>query len=60
MIETILKRDGNKQKFESYKIEDAIKKAFKSVNTIRDLSVEELANLIGKDKAEKVHAYFHS
>ena len=33
MIETILKRDGNKQKFESYKIEDAIKKAFKSVNT---------------------------
>src|SRR6218665_3571961 len=39
MIETILKRDGNKQKFESYKIEDAIKKAFKSVNTKYDISI---------------------
>jgi len=33
MVEEILKRDGKKEKFESYKIEDAIKKAFKSVNT---------------------------
>ena len=31
MIIEILKRDGSKQKFESYKIKDAIKKAFKSV-----------------------------
>jgi len=34
MIEEILKRDGIKQKFEAYKIEDVIKKAFKSVNVI--------------------------
>ena len=32
MIENILKRDGSKQKFEAFKIEDAIKKAFESVN----------------------------
>ncbi len=31
MIEQIIKRDGNKQHFQAYKIEDAIKKAFKSV-----------------------------
>ncbi|MAD42442.1 MAG: ribonucleoside triphosphate reductase [Arcobacter sp.] len=34
MIEEILKRDGVKQKFETYKIEDVIKKAFKSVNVV--------------------------
>ncbi|MBU0923937.1 ribonucleoside triphosphate reductase [bacterium] len=39
MIESILKRDGTKQKFESYKIEDAIKKAFKSVNIQYDISI---------------------
>lgn len=33
MVEEILKRDGKKEKFESFKIEDVIKKAFKSVNT---------------------------
>ena len=33
MIEEILKRDGTKEKFESFKIEDVIKKAFKSVHT---------------------------
>lgn len=33
MVEEILKRDGKKKKFESFKIEDVIKKAFKSVNT---------------------------
>lgn len=32
MVEEILKRDGKKKKFESFKIEDVIKKAFKSVN----------------------------
>ncbi len=35
----ILKRDGKKEKFEAFKIEDAIKKAFKSVNTIYDKSI---------------------
>ena len=39
MIESILKRDGTKQKFESFKIEDAIKKAFKSVNIPYDISI---------------------
>ena len=34
MIEEILKRDGVKQKFEPYKIEDVIKKAFQSVNVV--------------------------
>ncbi len=32
MIKQILKRDGSKKAFEKYKIEDAIKKAFRSVN----------------------------
>ncbi|MFA9374135.1 MAG: ribonucleoside triphosphate reductase [Poseidonibacter sp.] len=36
MIIEILKRDGSKQEFESYKIKDAIKKAFKSVETQYD------------------------
>ncbi|WP_418180662.1 ribonucleoside triphosphate reductase [Aliarcobacter lanthieri] len=36
MIDYILKRDGSKQKFEAFKIEDAIKKAFKSVNITYD------------------------
>ena len=39
MIESILKRDGTKQIFESFKIEDAIKKAFKSVNIQYDISI---------------------
>ena len=39
MIVDILKRDGTKQKFESFKIEDAIKKGFKSVNVKYDISV---------------------
>jgi ribonucleoside-triphosphate reductase len=39
MIESILKRDGSKQIFESFKIEDAIKKAFKSVNIQYDISI---------------------
>ena len=39
MIESILKRDGTTQKFTSYKIEDAIKKAFKSVHTVYDASI---------------------
>ncbi|MFK2821676.1 ribonucleoside triphosphate reductase [Arcobacter sp. YIC-80] len=39
MIEEILKRDGKKEKFESFKIEDVIKKAFKSVNTKYDQTI---------------------
>ncbi|QKF73396.1 anaerobic ribonucleoside triphosphate reductase [Aliarcobacter faecis] len=35
----ILKRDGKKEKFEAFKIEDAIKKAFKSVNVKYDKSI---------------------
>src|SRR5574344_242152 len=35
----ILKRDGKKEKFEAFKIEDAIKKAFKSVNIKYDKSI---------------------
>jgi ribonucleoside-triphosphate reductase len=46
MITKILKRDGNTQEFQAYKIEDAIKKAFKSENTIYDSSVYE--NVIKK------------
>ena len=39
MQKKILKRDGTEQLFESFKIEDAIKKAFKSVNVQYDVSV---------------------
>lgn len=36
MLSEILKRDGKIEKFYSFKIEDAIKKAFKSQNTTYD------------------------
>ncbi|MBT3280596.1 MAG: ribonucleoside triphosphate reductase [Campylobacteraceae bacterium] len=39
MITEILKRDGEYKKFQSFKIEDAIKKAFKSSHTTYDPSV---------------------
>ncbi|MDX4027629.1 ribonucleoside triphosphate reductase [Aliarcobacter skirrowii] len=39
MIEYIIKRDGKKVNFEAFKIEDAIKKAFKSVNISYDKSI---------------------
>lgn len=39
MVETILKRDGTQKEFLSFKIEDAIKKAFKSQNITYDSSV---------------------
>ncbi len=39
MIKQILKRDGSCQDFYDYKIEDAIKKAFKSENTIYDVKI---------------------
>lgn len=39
MVETILKRDGTQKEFLSFKIEDAIKKAFKSQNITYDSAV---------------------
>jgi ribonucleoside-triphosphate reductase len=39
MLETILKRDGTSQEFTPYKIEDAIKKAFKSESTPYDNAI---------------------
>jgi len=39
MVEFILKRDGSYKEFFSYKIEDAIKKAFKSENVVYDASI---------------------
>ncbi|QKF77646.1 ribonucleoside triphosphate reductase [Arcobacter defluvii] len=54
MIVDILKRDGTKQKFESYKIEDAIKKAFKSVNNKYDISV--FFNVLFELKCKRVVA----
>ncbi len=39
MLEQILKRNGQSEEFAPYKIEDAIKKAFKSENTSYDTSV---------------------
>ena len=46
MFTKILKRDGNTQEFQAYKIEDAIKKSFKSENITYDSSVYE--NVIKK------------
>lgn len=46
MFTKILKRDGNTQDFQAYKIEDAIRKAFKSENVTYDSSVYE--NVIKK------------
>ena len=54
MIVDILKRDGSKQSFESYKIEDAIKKAFKSVNIKYDISV--FFNVLFELKCKRVVA----
>ncbi|MCT7634266.1 ribonucleoside triphosphate reductase [Aliarcobacter butzleri] len=54
MIVNILKRDGSKQSFESYKIEDAIKKAFKSVNIKYDISV--FFNVLFELKCKRVVA----
>jgi ribonucleoside-triphosphate reductase len=54
MIEKILKRDGNFEEFTSYKIEDAIKKAFKSENTIYDNSI--FLNVLEKLQSKRVVA----
>ncbi len=54
MIEKILKRDGDFEEFTSYKIEDAIKKAFKSENTIYDNSI--FLNVFEKLQSKRVVA----
>lgn len=54
MIEEILKRDGSKQKFEPYKIEDVIKNAFESENVVYSPAV--FLNVIELIKKNKVIA----
>ncbi|PSM53020.1 anaerobic ribonucleoside triphosphate reductase [Campylobacter blaseri] len=71
-MQKILKRDGSKEDFHAYKIEDAIEKAFNSVNVKYDkgvfysvmdeiafksiLSVEEIQDIIEKSLFK--HSYF--
>jgi ribonucleoside-triphosphate reductase len=54
MVENILKRDGTHKEFLSFKIEDAIKKAFKSQNVTYDSSI--FFNVLDKLKAKRVVA----
>ncbi len=54
MLTEVLKRDGTAQEFQSYKIEDAIKKAFKSENTTYDRAV--FLNVLEKIKHKRVAA----
>jgi len=54
MVENILKRDGTHKEFLSFKIEDAIKKAFKSQNIIYDSSI--FFNVLDELKARRVVA----
>ena len=54
MIETILKRDGEYEEFASFKIEDAIKKAFKSEHITYDNSI--FFNVIEKLKNKRIVA----
>jgi len=54
MIENILKRDGTHKEFHSYKIEDAIKKAFKSQHTTYDSSV--FFNILERLKQKRIVA----
>jgi hypothetical protein len=72
MLKTIVKRDGNSQKFVPFKIEDVIKKAFESevktydkdvfaelMNTIKnrdEISVEEVQDII--EKVLYAHGHF--
>jgi len=39
MVKNILKRDGQNKEFQSFKIKDAIQKAFKSTHTTYDSSI---------------------
>ncbi len=52
MLKIILKRDGKTQEFLSYKIEDAIKKAFKSENITYNTDI--FFNILEKLKNKKV------
>lgn len=54
MVETILKRDGTHKEFLSFKIEDAIKKAFKSEHVIYDSSI--FFNVLDRLKSKRVVA----
>ncbi|ABB44517.1 Ribonucleoside-triphosphate reductase, anaerobic [Sulfurimonas denitrificans DSM 1251] len=54
MVENILKRDGTHKEFLSFKIEDAIKKAFKSQNIIYDSSI--FFNVLDELKNKRVIA----
>ncbi|MCW8894389.1 MAG: ribonucleoside triphosphate reductase [Sulfurimonas sp.] len=54
MVENILKRDGTYKEFLSFKIEDAIKKAFKSQNVNYDSSI--FFNVLEKLKSKRVVA----
>jgi len=54
MVKEILKRDGNKQKFEAFKIEDAIKKSFKSVQKEYDKTV--FFNILEKIESKNLKA----
>ncbi len=54
MINKILKRDGTTQEFLPYKIEEAIKKAFDSENTIYDQAI--FLNVLQKIKKKRVVA----
>jgi len=54
MVENILKRDGSHKEFQSYKIEDAIKKAFKSQHTTYDSSV--FFNVLERLKTKRIVA----
>jgi ribonucleoside-triphosphate reductase len=55
MISTILKRDGSREKFQPFKIEDAVKKAFESVNAAYDPAVFTLViQKLGEQSANSV------
>ena len=54
MIESILKRDGRREAFAAFKIEDAIKKAFSSVNA--DYDTEIFARVLAEVKREKLNS----
>ncbi len=54
MLNEVLKRDGTAQEFQAFKIEDAIKKAFKSENITYDRTV--FLNILDKIKYKRVAA----
>lgn len=54
MLKEILKRDGKVEEFHSYKIKDAIKKAFKSQNTTYDKAI--FKNVMKRLKQKRIAA----